>query len=219
MNIKVNDKTVIAFDLDDTLYNEIDYLKSAFHFIAEKLEKHTPLQLYSYMFSLYRSNKDVFGHLSSVYNITKEELLSDYRNHTPSIKPFDNVIDLLKKIRTHKGKTAIITDGRKTTQTNKIKSLGIYPLIDKIVISEDIGSEKPAAQNYQAIEKHFNAEKYIYIADNLKKDFITPKARGWNTIGLVDNGLNIHTDTHHFFAEKFKPEHFISRFSEIVITN
>ncbi len=31
---------VVVFDLDDTLYNEIDYVKSGFCYVAKSLTKH-----------------------------------------------------------------------------------------------------------------------------------------------------------------------------------
>jgi len=217
MTISVNKNTVIVFDLDDTLYNEVDFLKSAFQDIAYNLDKKNHLSLCAYMFSMHRDRKDVFQYIISKYNISKETLIQEYRDHIPKIKPFKHAVNLLKNIKENNGKTAIITDGRKTTQLNKIKSLGISDLSDKIIISEEIGSEKPSIENYKAIENHFNAKSYTYIADNLKKDFITPNLMGWNTIGLVDNGLNIHFTNYQYFTEKQKPKFFISGFKELKV--
>lgn len=217
MDITVNQNTVITFDLDDTLYNEIEYLKSAYRYIANKLDDTNSAELYAYIFSLYRDGKNVFDYLSADYNTSKEVLIDIYRNHIPNIKLFDHTLDFMKSIQKNNGKIAIITDGRKSTQLNKIKSLGIFELIDKIIISEEIGSEKPAIQNYKAIEEHFKRSNYCYIADNLKKDFITPNTLGWGTIGLIDNGLNIHSKNHNYFNDKHKPKHFIESFENIKI--
>lgn len=214
MTIPINSDTVIVFDLDDTLYNELDYLKSAFYSIAQNLDPENHLSLYSCVFSIYRDKKDAFEYLSSNYNVSKDYLISLYRNHIPNIKPFDHVINTIHDIKKSEGNIGIITDGRKTTQLNKIKSLGIFNLIDKIVISEEIGTEKPSIQNYKAIENYFNKKEYYYIADNLKKDFITPKAIGWKTIGLIDNGLNIHIKNHEYFNDEHKPHHFIKTFKD-----
>ncbi len=217
MTISVNKNTVIVFDLDDTLYNEVDYLISAFHFISEKLDKGNKIEVFNKMYSLYKSKEDVFHYLSQKYQIDKTSLLNDYRTHIPNIKPFDNVIDIFKEIKENKGKIAIITDGRKITQLNKIKSLGISNWIDKIIISEEIGTEKPNPLNYKAIETFFNKDHYTYIADNIKKDFVTPNARGWMTIGLNNNGKNIHFCETNSVENNFLPQYAINSFSELKI--
>ncbi len=36
------------------------------------------------------------------------------------------------------------------------------------------------------------AAEYVYVGDNPKKDFIAPNSLGWLTIGLRDDGRNIH---------------------------
>lgn len=34
---------------------------------------------------------------------------------------------------------------------------------------------------------------FYYIGDNLRKDFVAPNKLGWQTICLLDNGENIHS--------------------------
>ncbi|WNH12223.1 HAD family hydrolase [Thalassobellus suaedae] len=216
LNIK---NTIIAFDLDDTIYNELDYLKSAYKEIAVSLDKENWLKLYAHMLSLYRSKKNVFDILSRSYKIEKEKLIEQYRVHKPIIKPFDYLIPLLIKIKKMNGKIAIITDGRELTQNNKIKSLGLNKYLDLIIISEVVGTEKPNENNFKILELKFPNHNYIYIADNYKKDFITPNARKWTTIGLVDNGLNIHNNCATYVSnKKFSPVFLINNFNEIKLT-
>ncbi len=217
MDIKINSSTVIVFDLDDTLYNEIEYLKSAYKEIAMKLEGNYWMPLYARIFSLYRSNENVFEFLSKTYEISVKDLIDLYRNHKPNISLFDNVLTIIEQIKAKKGKVCIITDGRKTTQLNKITSLNLSNVINEVVISEEIGTEKPCQENYLAIEKKFKDCNYYYIADNLKKDFIAPNKLGWNTIALLDNGLNIHSNSHLFNEEKYMPQKFISSYNEVKI--
>ncbi|MFI1743919.1 HAD family hydrolase [Thalassobellus sediminis] len=220
MIIKIKN-TVVVFDLDDTLYNELDYLKSAYRHISKILTKKDGWEfLYAQMFSLYRNKKDVFSFLCNTFKVEKEFLLNEYRNHIPDIKPFDRVINLLKEIKKKNGKIAIITDGREITQTNKINKLGLKKFLDLIVISEVVGTEKPNENNYKIIESHFPNYNYIYIGDNIKKDFITPNIRKWKTVGLIDNGLNIHNDDSFFISEKpFLPNYFINSYNEIILTD
>lgn len=180
----------IVFDLDDTLYPEIDYLKSAYRFIAEKLGE-TDGKLYNDMVEKYLNNENVFDYLEFTYDINKSQLLEWYRNHNPNISLYPHVNDFLNSFK-YDFKFAIITDGRLTTQRNKIKALGLESLIDAIVISEEIGSEKPNLANFNKAMELLKCDTYCYIGDNTKKDFITPKSMKWLTICLNDQGYNIH---------------------------
>ncbi len=215
MDIKVDQNTVVVFDLDDTLYNEIDYLRSAYVELAKALEPNAWQQLFIRLFSLYRNKLDVFEYISTTYRISKTELISKYRSHTPNIQPFEGVLTTFQRIKDKKGRIAIITDGRKATQMSKIKALGLIKFIDHIIISEEIGSEKPDRANYKAIEEKFNLGAYFYIADNVKKDFITPNKLGWQTIALMDRGLNIHANAHLNLQQAYLPHNYISSFSEL----
>ena len=52
----LSDKDIVVFDLDDTLYKEIDYLFSAYHAIAESIR----LDVAGEMLDWYHAGKNVF---------------------------------------------------------------------------------------------------------------------------------------------------------------
>jgi len=217
MDIKVDTNTVIVFDLDDTLYNELDFLKSAYRSIAKFLEPDSWKPLYSKMFSLYRCKINVFKTLAESHHIELSVLVDLYRHHQPEIQLFEGVLDVFKAIKSKGGNIAIITDGRSKTQRAKLKSLGILNYLDFIVISEEIGTEKPNSANFKAIEQALSGEQYYYIADNLKKDFIAPNTLGWKSVALIDNGKNIHFESHKFSGVECAPNEFIENFKNITI--
>lgn len=217
MDMKVDAKTVICFDLDDTLYNEIDFLKSAYKEIAKHIVDEKWEFLYAKMLSLYRKSENVFEFLTSNYPISIDILLNIYRNHIPKIEPFKGVFSLLNAIKKANGSICIITDGRSLTQRNKLKALGIIDLFDTIIISEEIGTEKPNINNYKTIEDKFPNCTYTYIADNFKKDFIIPNQRYWNSIGIIDNGLNIHNNCFDYQSKKNIPKQLVAKIDCIQI--
>ena len=217
MDINVNKDTVVVFDLDDTLYDELDYLRSAYKEIAEILNNDDPKSLFSVMFSMYRSNLNVFKFLEEKYNKDTAFFLNIYRNHYPKIKVRKGVFNLLKSIKERGAYIAIITDGRSITQRNKIDALKISPFVDYIVISSEIHSEKPSPKGYNLVEEKFNLSQYYYIADNVKKDFITPKKRGWKTIGVIDKGKNIHFETYKYIENYKTPDSYIYTLKELKI--
>lgn len=180
----------LVLDLDDTLYSEISYLRSAYQFIATNLSKE-PDVLTVEMLQQYYLDEDVFESLSKNYNVDKKILLDWYRCHTPNIKLYPNVLETLNHY-SRKYQYGLITDGRSKTQRNKLQALGLLPYLNSIVISEEIGSEKPNLMNYKKVMRDLECKEYIYVGDNLKKDFITAKYLGWKTICLKDQGENIH---------------------------
>ena len=217
MDIKVDHNTVIVFDLDDTLYNELDYLKSAYKEIALFLDPNDWKRLYLEMFSLYRNKINVFEFIANLYNRQIISLIEIYRNHLPDIQLFDGVLEVFDAIKSKDGKIGIITDGRSNTQRAKLQSLGILSYIDSIIISDELGFEKPSLENFKAIENSLTGKMYYYIADNLKKDFIAPNALGWKSVALIDNGKNIHFESHKHMNSQYLPQEFIIDFKDLNI--
>ena len=191
---------VVVFDLDDTLYKEIDYLRSAYRYIAAQLagDDAEREDFFGTLYSAYKEGRDAFATLMECYNnkgVTKETLLHWYRTHKPQISLTDGCSEFLARLSANGCRLGIITDGRTVTQTNKIAALGLYEYIadEDIVISERFGSEKPSPANYLHFKNKYGADaRYYYIADNTAKDFIAPNRLGWTTVCLKDNGQNVH---------------------------
>ncbi|OPB97070.1 haloacid dehalogenase [Elizabethkingia meningoseptica] len=183
----------IIFDLDDTLIYEIDYLRSAYKNIAEILDKTNSEILFQRMLMLYNTQENVFDRLIEDYpEYSISNLLDMYRNHFPNIRLNDGGKEILTYCKVNNYKLGLITDGRSITQRNKLKALGIENFFDKIIISEEFGSSKPNERNFKDFCTTKDIDEYFYIADNPKKDFITPNKLDWCTICLLDKGENIH---------------------------
>ena len=210
---------VVVFDLDDTLYKEIDYLRSAYRYIASQLagDEVEREEIYGTLYGAYSEGRDAFVALMERYNdktVTKETLLHWYRYHKPQIPLADGCEEFLLRLAAKGCRLGIITDGRTVTQTNKIVALGLdrYISDEDIIISERFGSEKPSPENYLYFMNKYGAEaRYYYIADNTSKDFIVPNELGWTTVCLKDDGRNIHKQNFSLsneFLPKFTVEEF-----------
>lgn len=202
----------LVLDLDDTLYAEISYLQSAYNFIAAELSTE-PQQLSQQMLAQYHAGQDVFAQLSQQYAVEKATLLEWYRFHPPKLALYPAVLETLN-IYSKTYKYAVITDGRSKTQRNKIQALGLTDYLDSMVISEEIGSEKPSPANYEKVMQDLNCDQYIYVGDNLKKDFVTAKRLGWITICLRDRGQNIHSQDFSV-AEEYQADYCFNSWQEI----
>lgn len=184
--------TVICLDLDDTLYKEIDFLKSAYKEVATYAGYP---EAASQMLEWHYAKENVFQKLIETYGLlmTVADCLNIYRNHYPDISLEIDVKEFLIDLKDADAKLGLISDGRSITQRNKIKALGIEDLFDIIVISEEFGSEKPDERNYRIVmEKYPERSNYVYIADNPSKDFVSPNYLGWRTVCILDDGRNIH---------------------------
>lgn len=218
MTIKVDSKSFIVFDLDDTLYSEIDFLTSAYREIVCTLNPGDKDLIINEMCSLYNRGGNPFEYLIQrlpKHNLTIEKLLSLYRNHLPDIPLRPGALDLLKMIKVKGGKIGIITNGRSITQRNKIKSLKISPYIDELVISEERGFAKPDENIYALISEKYPSHTFYYFGDNNEIDFLAPKKLKWYCVGLKDY-RNIHK-TKEISNEAYLPHEFINSFTEVII--
>lgn len=197
MALKINSDTYIVFDLDDTLYKEISYLKSGYKNIAKELTPIIKKDIYEEMLKSYYSGENVFERIIKKYSdgnkkINKEILLKSYREHEPQIILNIETQRFLKLLSHKKIPCGLITDGRSISQRNKLKALQLIGYFKDIIISEEFGSEKPDKRNFLYFQDKYPEKKFVFIGDNTDKDFLVPAQLGWFTICLKDNGDNIH---------------------------
>ncbi len=219
MIIKATNRTCFVFDLDDTLYHEIDFLKSAFTFIARDLEPDSHFHLFEEMLYIFKTGGNAFEYVINRFpdkNLRVDTLLDTYRSHIPQISLKEGVLKMLISIKEKSGRTGIITNGRKITQHNKIKALGLDKLIDEIIISEEFGVGKPDEAVYKYFQKNDSQGQFYYFGDNFKIDFLAPKKLHWCCIGVLDDG-NIHMPDMTIFSQEYVPHLFIREFTEIEI--
>jgi putative hydrolase of the HAD superfamily len=214
-------KQHIIFDLDDTLYYEIDYLKSAYKEISAKIAigvNESSQLIYNEMLDYFFSKKNVFEEILIKYNssLSISELLYIYRNHKPKINLSEDKTDVLNFFKKENFNLGLLTDGRGVQQRNKINALNLTYWFSEIIISEEFGSEKPNINNYKYFEDIFGEGKYYYIGDNISKDFISPNTLNWTTICLKDRGLNIHSQDIPSISKQYLAHHNISTFSELL---
>lgn len=209
------DDLVVVLDLDDTLYNEVEYVLSGIAAVTAQINGIYNSALSTELADAYLDgNSDVWGLACSLLGLptqTKESFLWMYRLHAPTIALSPQVVGWLDRLRQTRAQLAILTDGRSVSQRRKLASLGLADL--PIYVSEEHGSEKPSPERFEAIMHRWPGKRYAYIGDNPRKDFIAPNRLGWLTIGLVDNGANIHSQRIEADAEH-APQCWVDRLEE-----
>jgi len=170
---------VIVFDLDDTLYDEIDFVKSGFREVSEYLEDE---KYFDFMWEEFLKNGSgkIFNKLIDKFNldISLNKLIEIYRFHFPDIYLSKESKKILEFTTNYK--TALISDGHYIIQQNKYKALKLD--LDYPIFTDFYHTKKPELKPFLMVMDKFKDEKYIYISDNPKKDFLTPKELEWVTI-------------------------------------
>ena len=187
---------IVVFDLDDTLFSEKEYFFSGIAYVEDFISSLYNIQFNGEILKAYKSGvKDIWGWSCQKLGLpleTKESFIWIYRNHKPKINLFPGIVALFKKLNELNAKILILTDGRSVTQRLKIKALNLEDF--PIYISEEYSSIKPSKKRFLSIQNNFKGFKFVYIGDNVNKDFIAPKDLNWLCIGADWCEEKIHTD-------------------------
>jgi len=184
---------VIVFDLDDTLYDEINFVKSGFQEVSNYLKDE---KCYNFMCEIFESEGSgkVFNKLIDKFSldVNINKLIEIYRFHTPNIVLPNDSLELLKFAK--KFKTALISDGHYIMQTNKFSALKLNTFIEYPVFTDFYHTNKPEKKSFQMVmDKYKDGKKFVYISDNPKKDFKVTSELGW--VGIrFKNSVGIYRD-------------------------
>lgn len=187
--IHKNEIKAVIFDLDDTLYSEKEYVKSGFRAVTQVLTqiKDVGQKLWN-AFENRRPAIDTVLSNEGIFSVDlKERCLDVYRNHTPDIKLYDGVSEMLMLLRGKGIATGIITDGRPNGQKQKAMALDLYSKVDEIIITDELGGiqfRKPNDIAFRIMKYKLGIpfSNMIYVGDNLEKDFYAPKMLGMQSV-------------------------------------
>lgn len=198
----------VFFDLDDTLW---DFEKNSENILNRLFKEHNLGALLSSDFkTFFIAYKKKNAELWQQYNnkkISKEELRKR-RFHETFLQFGHNNFDLsyfisetyikespygteLKKgalelLNTLKDnfELHIITNGFKEVQHIKLKQCNLEPYFENVIISEDVGYNKPDVKIFREAEKLSNAKanECLMIGDNFETDIRGAKKAGWESI-------------------------------------
>ncbi len=199
--------TTVIFDLDDTLYDEVDYCRSGFAAVARFLVRFSDCPCAEDAFAcLWRHF--TAGNRTNTFNAAMNELgipydahriaqlVEVYRGHRPGIElPPDSrrTLDALRDGYT----LALLTDGFLPAQRLKVEALGIVSRFRAIVYTEELGRPfwKPSPAGFEKLLNDLRtpADRMAYVGDNEAKDFIAPNRMGMLTIHVLRE-RRLHTD-------------------------
>lgn len=217
----------VCFDLDDTLYKEIDFLKSGYRAVSEYVYNQSGVAaeiIYNSLIEWYKSGDNPFrmlvDKLPSACSL--EDCLAVYRNHFPDISLNEETIKALDELKSEGCLLGLVTDGRRSTQMNKINALHLNGWMpeDLIIINDRPDIFKPFPVGYETFASKALALAsgqpldFIYVGDNTAKDFLYPNQHGWKTVCLLDDGQNIHKQSFGL-APEYRPQTIIHCLKEL----
>ncbi|WP_314000971.1 HAD family hydrolase [uncultured Paenibacillus sp.] len=223
---------VLVFDLDDTLYEELTYVKSGFLAVSSWLERNLGIDnskaLAFLSNALAQGRGRIFDDLLLHFqcftkkNVTK--CIQIYRSHTPMIK-----LDLAAERcleRFNEYPLYIVTDGNKIVQHNKLLALGLYKRVRRCFITHRFGVKhaKPSPYCFERINRleAVSPAEVVYIGDNPAKDFVGIKAKGYLTVRIMQGNHRLVEKEEDYEAharidslDELQPE-FLDRLSDTV---
>lgn len=188
----------LIFDLDDTLYNEFDYVLSGFRAVARQVAAQWGINVessYDFMVRDVKKNGRglVFNRLAQRFNMAATEddisdLVQTYRVHQPELTLYEDADLFLSWVSEHKEpvRLGLVTDGHSMMQQRKVKSLGLDQRFSAIVYCWELNAPKPDPRAFSvALQKmSLSAQQVAMIGDRLDHDMIPAKSLGMTTIRI-----------------------------------
>jgi putative hydrolase of the HAD superfamily len=197
--------TAIIFDLDDTLYDQLQPFQQAyqeqFNFPDVSIEK---------LYVLSRKYSDEVFHLTENGNLTikkmhryrikkafayfgyeitdvqADKFQKSYLNNQQKIQLLPDMKDALDYCSANGVNLGMITNGPEEHQKKKITQLNLEKWIPRqqIFISSVVGFAKPDPRIFHLVEErlHLNKQETYYIGDSFQNDMVGAHAAGWKTI-------------------------------------
>ncbi|MGE6257348.1 HAD family hydrolase [Heyndrickxia sporothermodurans] len=187
---------VIVFDLDDTLYDEFEFVKSGFRAVASFLAENFNINetdSFQWMWERLQTQGrgSIFDDLLREYRLYTKKLakrcLTIYRTHKPKLTLPEESVRCLESLKQYP--LYVVTDGNKVVQHNKLQALGLYKIMKHCFVTHRYGIHhaKPSPYCFLNIAKRekVSPNEIVYIGDNPAKDFVGIKPLGFKTIRIM----------------------------------
>ena len=180
----------LLLDLDDTLYDELSYVRSGFRAVARHLARHLAgadecALARSMMAALQRQGRGkVFDTVLAAHGAPPdraviEGLIRQYRRHAPEIALDAGVRPALLRLAGHV-LLAVVTDGDPGMQRRKVAALNLESLVPVVVYCWEHAAPKPDPGGFAlALERlGMAADQALIVGDNPLHDLPAAAALG-----------------------------------------
>lgn len=206
---------VAWIDLDDTLWNFKGNSRVALRGLYDAYHLGRWFATPEAWIECYERHNHALWHLYNHAAITKEYLMSE-RFRRPLVEAscnladeygrqfdgeyldrlaecrglVDGAIELLERLHASGWKTGVLSNGFTEVQHRKIRNSGLAPYVDYVVLSDDIGVNKPDVRLYRHAEQvsGSDAAHCLMVGDNPDTDIAGAIAAGWQAILFAPDG-------------------------------
>ncbi len=205
----------VVFDLDHTLFDRYETLRAVLPEMYRRMRDNIPehLSQEDFIEGLIKGEKQ---HIYYGWEYTCERLIEQgifvkgtkgdevwkclFTHCWPlaAVKyPFTE--PALKKLREMGLKLGILTNGERRYQKNKLKLLKLEPFVDEIVISSDVGAQKPDPLPFMVISDKLGIkpENLLYVGDNPLNDVEGSRNAGYIPVWVKTIGNWCFNDVEH----------------------
>lgn len=171
----------IGFDLDNTLYDEYDFISQVYYKLSQIIAKEAHLEqdiVYNTLCCVWLQHDSKYPHLFqeaftqlkiTLNDSLKKELIQQYRNFSPDLKLSKRISFLLDQLSRQSKILFLVTDGHILLQKNKIEALGLTRWFNgnAIWISE-MGYTKPSIEIASQISsiQTISPQDILFIGDH-----------------------------------------------------
>ena len=203
----MNNERFLVFDIDDTLYSQMEPLLTACEFsLGRKLPDP---ELFYRIFGkrsaemfLFSESGQVSIHESRIYRIentmkdlgipfTREQaelFQKRYKENQSHLHVSGVMTQLLDECEAAGVKMGVITNGPFSHQVQKFHTLGLDKWFteDQLIVSAGVGVAKPDVQIFRIAEEKWgmNPANTYMVGDSLENDITGAKNAGWKTIWM-----------------------------------
>ena len=211
--------TVIAFDADDTLWDNEPFFRNAEHKLCEMLSPYgTEEELSDRIFGVEMANMPDYGYGAIAFTMSLIESaikISDGKITAKEIgeiiemgrqllrldaAPLDGVAETLRTLKeSGKYRLVVFTKGELLTQENKLKRSGLRSFFDKVFIVSD-----KKETNYQGLcnDLQIEPEQLLMVGNSLKSDILPALNIGASAIYIPYEIMWQHEIIDHFEHER-----------------
>lgn len=160
----LSDYETLLFDLDGTLFSQIDYDRKVFEdFFQDEGIATTLAQFKSSMGYGHPNVFNLFTHAHPELEFSIEELIHFYRNHLPDLGKVPTLAPLLSNLSSKR--MIVVTNGPEKRQRHKLQTLGLEKFFEQTIILDPCRNDplKPSPQSFFTITP--SPQKPVMIGD------------------------------------------------------
>lgn len=177
----------VYFDLDDTLFDDRQYVRAGLRRAGEELEARTGVDLTDELLEAYFElgiQERTFDAVLAEHDLPPElvsTLVDAYHGNEADLEPFPGAVETIESLA-RRYELGVITGGRNGQA--KLRRLGLDDHFDPVIVTAEHGTSKRTPQPFEAALEALNlaADEAAYVGDRPSLDFPHPNRLGMWTV-------------------------------------